>query len=131
MKKHDGLDLYNLQAIPPGVHCQSAAVLCEYAIDKMHPGFIVGVYWYAVSAYEGQGYMLYRMTDREGWYLLDMSHCSCDYPTEHFGEAAWSHCRQWLSLSKLQDEATPELWGEIKGLVRHAYSYEQEGYFDG
>lgn len=38
-------------------------------------------YWYAQGSYDGSGMMILKTKD--GFYLHDMSHCSCYGPLEH------------------------------------------------
>jgi hypothetical protein len=70
-------------------------------------------YWYAVSEYEGDGYLLMRKGCL--WAIHDMSHCSCFGPTDRIEELAW------MEKDKLAEKYSEEMLRGIKPLIDVAW----------
>ncbi|MDD5651087.1 MAG: hypothetical protein PHF86_11835 [Candidatus Nanoarchaeia archaeon] len=87
--------------------------LNNYDIEKLNAyNITTAFYWYATAPYEGSGAMIALKDD--GWYVFNLSHCSCYGPTEHinFNGNAVSK-----SLTGLKKKSTEEFYKEIKELV--------------
>ena len=57
------------------------AELDEYELEKIPEEVEWIKYWYAQGSYDGSGMMILKTKD--GYYLYDMSHCSCYGPLDH------------------------------------------------
>jgi hypothetical protein len=84
--------------------------LDEYDLKAIPKEVILIKYWYAKETYEGSGIMILQTAD--GYYLHDMSHCSCFGPTEHL-----ELTRCYKSIEEMIENCSEELQGmlPIKG----------------
>lgn len=72
------------------------------------PEYITGWYWYGCGGYEGGGNMILKTPS--GWARANLSHCSCNGPTENPFE-------HFESLEQLVSGVTPELLYELQPLL--------------
>lgn len=108
--------LHDLGRLPEGLSYpyDELSTLSEWDQDEL-TGISVDEawYWYVYGSYEGSGQMLMRRGDL--YDVHNLSHCSCNGPTEGvtFGG---------LSLSSLKEnlQKNPEYWKEVKELFEMA-----------
>ena len=87
--------------------------LSAWDLEAIPKEVILIKYWYTAETYEGSGIMILQTAD--GYYLHDMSHCSCFGPTEHL-----ELTRCYKSIEEMIENCSEELQGmlPIKGEIK-------------
>ena len=91
-------------------YCGNSEELDKYDLAAIPTEVTLIKYWYEKQWYEGSGIMILQTAD--GYYLHDMSHCSCFGPTEHL-----ELTRCYKSIKEMIENCSEELQGmlPIKG----------------